>query len=223
MTMKLFHGTAATNLPRILKHGIRPRQESPSNWDKAPSREDMVYLTVAYPLYFAFSEHGKQAAVIEIDPSLLDVDLLYPDEDYVAQAIQGDKRTGFKAVHRKVRKSLERFQIFWEQSLMKLGNVCYRGIVPPEAITRYCTFDTAKRPELTLDILDPVISVTNFAMMGRSYQEFVQWMFGDRNLHPNVAEVRGYPADYPQKKEMLAFWKKESKDRTGIEVVKVRR
>ena len=45
--MKLCHGCSVENLRSILLNGFRPRLEEKSNWKKAPSRPDMVYLTVA--------------------------------------------------------------------------------------------------------------------------------------------------------------------------------
>jgi hypothetical protein len=60
--MRFYHGTSARRLTTILKDGIRPRLKTASNWEKMPSRPDMVYLTVAYPLYFAMNPNEKRIA-----------------------------------------------------------------------------------------------------------------------------------------------------------------
>ena len=57
--LKLYHGTSSRFLDRILKHGIKPRGKGTSQWDKFPSRPDLVYLTTAYPFYFAIQAIKK--------------------------------------------------------------------------------------------------------------------------------------------------------------------
>ena len=55
--MKLYHGCSLENRA-IFTGGLCPRGEKTSNWKKAPSRSDMVYLTIAYPFYFALSHNA---------------------------------------------------------------------------------------------------------------------------------------------------------------------
>jgi hypothetical protein len=220
--MRLYHGTSATRLDDILTNGIRPRLKTASNWGKCPSRPDMVYLTLAYPLYFAMNPQDKRIAVVEIDFRKLDEDLLYPDEDFVAQARHGENDGDFDTIHREVRESLEDHRSQWRQSIMRLGNCCYKGVIPSKAITRYCIFDVDARPDVAFEMLTPVISMTNFAIKGRDYMQFVDWMFGDRKTLPMIQEVKDLPEDYPDREKALVFWRKQSKDRTGIEVVQVR-
>ena len=31
--MKLYHGTAARHLPKVLKHGLKPRGKGKGNWE----------------------------------------------------------------------------------------------------------------------------------------------------------------------------------------------
>ncbi len=64
--MKLYHGCSVEHLRSILLNGLSPRADKKSNWKKAPSRSDMVYLTAAYPFYFALKHKGI-VAVVEID------------------------------------------------------------------------------------------------------------------------------------------------------------
>ena len=183
----------------------------------------MVYLTIAYPLYFAMDPNEKRIAVVEVDFRNLKENLLYPDEDFVAEARHTLHGGDFDTIHREVRESLEEHQSEWRSSVFCLGNCCYKGLIPPEAITRYCVFDVAARPNLALEMLNPVISMLNFRIKGRYFMQFVDWMFGDRKTLPMVEEVRELPEDYPDRDKAVEFWRKESKDRTGIEVVKVRR
>lgn len=55
MSLILYHGTSSKYLPSILREGIKPRKLTrQSNWKTTiESRNDMVYLTNAYALYFA--------------------------------------------------------------------------------------------------------------------------------------------------------------------------
>ena len=54
----------------------------------------MVYLTDAYAAYFALSSTNirrERPAIIELDLDLLDQSRLYPDEDFIEQALRKRK------------------------------------------------------------------------------------------------------------------------------------
>jgi hypothetical protein len=226
--MKLYHGCSVENLRSILLNGLCPRLEKKSNWKKAPSRSDMVYLTVAYPFYFALSHKGT-VAVVEIDTKGLSRKRFFPDEDFIALVLSRQDVKELDAVHGSSRDSLEAYQDRWKLSLGWLGNCCYQGIIPAKCITRYCLFDPKARPALASEMRDdPVINLLNYDAMGKSYRQLVAWMFGDRKVLPMVADtreqieiMRNSPngaqfLDAAQ--EQLALWKKESRDRAGIHV-----
>jgi hypothetical protein len=226
--MKLYHGCSVENLRSILLNGLCPRLEKKSNWKKAPSRTDMVYLTVAYPFYFALSHKGT-VAVVEIDTKGLSRKRFFPDEDFIALVLSRQDEKELDAVHGTSRDSLDAYQDRWKLSLGYLGNCCYQGTIPPECITRYCLFNPKARPELAAEMRDdPLVNLTNYAAMGQSYRRLVAWMFEDRKVLPMVADTRkeirsmrksslgAEFVDAAQKR--LALWKKESGDRTGIDV-----
>lgn len=226
--MKLYHGCSVDNLRSILVNGLCPRFERKSNWKKAPSRPDMVYLTVAYPFYFALSHKGF-AAVVEIDTQGLSRKHFFPDEDFIALLLSRQEVKELDAFQGTSRDSLEAYQDRWRLSLGLLGNCCYQGIIPPECITRYCLFDPKARPDLAAEMRDdPLVNLTNYAAMGQSYRRLVAWMFGDRKVLPMVADTRkqirsmqksNLGRDFVAAAKMqLALWKKESGDRTGIDV-----
>jgi hypothetical protein len=226
--MKLYHGCSVENLRSILLNGLCPRLEEKSNWKKAPSRSDMVYLTVAYPFYFALSHKGT-VAVVEIDTKGLNRKRFFPDEDFIALVLSRQDVKELDAVHGSSRDPLEAYQDRWKLSLGWLGNCCYQGIIPAKCITRYCLFDPKARPELASEMRDdPVVNLLNYDAMGKSYRQLVAWMFGDRKVLPMVADtkeqieiMRNSPngaqfLDAAQ--EQLGLWKKESRDRAGIHV-----
>ena len=227
--MKLYHGCSAESLRSILTGGLCPRLEKRSNWKKAPSRTDMVYLTVAYPFYFALSHRGF-AAVVEIDTKGLNHKRFFPDEDFIALVLSRQEGKELGAVHGTSRDSLDAYQNRWRLSLGWLGNCCYQGTIPPRCITRYCLFNPEARPELAAEMRDdPLVNLTNYAAMGQSYRRLVAWMFGDRKVLPMVADT-GKQIEAMQKspvgrefldaaQKQLALWQKESGDRTGIRCI----
>lgn len=211
--MNLYHGTSTEYLMSALKQGLRPRRQRASNWSQNPSRPDMVYLTTAYPFYYATRGQDHPTVVVfEIDATKLDEARLYPDEDFVGELIRmRDGGMPTESQQKAIRENLEAFQNMWRKSLAALGNCAYRGTIPPRAITRYCLFDSAARPELTFCCMDASINVMNFRFQGNELEKLVAWFFGDRKLLPQVNDA--------ETDEDRKLWVTQSKDRTGIEVV----
>lgn len=179
--MKLYHGTTAELFPAISDKGLVPRGRRRGNWKNYPSRKDMVYLTVAYPLFFAFQafKKGTHALLVEVDSDRLAEESLHPDEDFIAQALSHQRNCPIEDVHAEVRENLEGYQHHWRDSLAGLGNCCHLGVVPQDAITRYCVVDLEKQKELVL-VCDPCISLLNYKFCGERYKSLVAWLFGER-------------------------------------------
>jgi hypothetical protein len=226
--MKLYHGTSTKRLDEILKHGLRPRKgrKCKSNWKEYPSRTDMVYLTSAYPFYFAASAAGKgeDPVVFEIDTTLLEEGNFFPDEDFISQGMKDI------ANHDKYRENLELYQHHWELSVEKLGNCCYKGVIPAKAITRYCIL-SKKRSDLLIQMLDPSISIMNFMVLGTWYNNFVSYMFGDLELIPDKfgdMKFDNLEDGTEEHKQTMTMFKQlsdqrieQSKNREGITVKEV--
>ena len=227
--MKLYHGCSVENLRSILVNGLCPRFEKKSNWKKAPSRSDMVYLTVAYPFYFALSHKGL-AAVVEIDTKGLNRKRFFPDEDFIALVLSRQEEKELDAVHGTSRDSLEAYQDRWKMSLGFLGKLLLPGDHSASSALPATAFSIQQaRPELAAEMRDdPVVNLTNYAAMGQSYRRLVAWMFGDRKVLPMVADTRKQIQSMQKSplgrefvdaaQKQLALWKKESGDRTGIDV-----
>jgi len=181
--MKLYHGTSSRHLGSVLKEGLKPRGRKKGNWKSFPSRKDMVYLTNAYAPFFAIqgSKGKEKALVLEIDTDLLDFDRLYPDEDFIAQALAYQTKRPLDEVHEEVKKELEGYQHLAMDSLERLGNCSHKGGVPASAISRYCLIDCVERADIGMMSMDPSISIMNYKFCGSKYRSVISWLFGDRD------------------------------------------
>jgi len=231
--MLLYHGTTETQLNQIRLTGLRPRGKRKSNYTEYPSRKDMVYLTNAYPFYYALNTSDEEpdiAAVLEIDTDHLTPANFYPDEDFITQAMKDVQDEDFHKTHDRVRDGLLAYQQHRQLSLERIGNCCYRGTIPLDAITRVCYFDSDKRTTLMMVCLDPTISIMNYSVCREKYQSLVSWMFGDSPTFTTVSEWETSLLDDPdtdprlrdsikhQVEHCMEYWAKESQDRTGITV-----
>jgi hypothetical protein len=176
MKIKLYHGTTTKHLDNILKQGITPRHDRPSNWDKHPSREDMVYLTNAYAIYFAQVccdwEAGESPVVLEV---LVDEKRLYPDEDFLEQASRNltaehwveFNKNSIETKTSIFRQDLLNWQDQYQSSLNNLGNACYKGTIKPKNILRYSILSDCLK---TWEHGDPSITLMNYMALGEKYR-----------------------------------------------------
>ena len=224
----LYHGTHLVNLDSILRVGLRPRGHEPSRWTRYESRPDMVYLTVAYGFYFA--DEGDEAyeggdavkLVIEVDGNLLNPDMLYPDEDYLAQvSVQKDNAASIDDCHFAIRDNLESYRLIngkpaWLESIATFGTCAYQGTIPPSAITRYCIFDFRNRPILFAMVFDT--DPRNCSQHDK-HRKLTAWMFGDTRTLPKMdfKQFKHRIGDYPFLHHIN--WRREERWRAGIEVV----
>ncbi len=221
--MKVYHGTSFDRFTEITMNGLAPRGDTPTNWPDNPSMSDMVYLTTAYPFYFAectSAEDGSKPVVIEINMDHLLWKNLYPDEDFILQAMKEEDRWDLKDI----RNNIDQFRKYYQKSMDHLGNFCYRGVIPRQAMTRAVTVDYKNRGHLLMEVMDPTISIINYQIVGQKYKDLVAWFFGDKEELPGVQRSIEYMDHAPEtaKPQMLKaaeFWKKESKNRKGIGII----
>lgn len=134
--MILYHGTSSKHLKSILEKGLLPRNLSGnSNWHgDIQSKDDFVYLTTAYPVYFAFCAAKKKEdlLILQVD---VDANDLYPDEDYVALFLQQHFPRFAKMPLEKVNPfvDMETHKFMWIDSFKNNGKVATKKI-PPENI-----------------------------------------------------------------------------------------
>lgn len=217
--MRLWHGTSEKRAQRISREGLVPRGHSGlSNWrHTAESRPEAVYLTDAYPLYFAGAvpEEGRWA-VVEVDTDNLDLRRLRPDED--ALALAREPATRHTSVQRRARNShaLARRSPRWRESLQVLGTCAYEGVVPMAALTRIALFRPDAHPEFALMAKDAVIAPANYALMRERYRALVAWLFGDP-VDPSVLVRRAL--DEADERRQRADWERLLAERSGVSVL----
>ena len=175
--MRLFHGTGEAAARRIMKEGILPRDDGPSNWE-AESRKDLVYLTNAYAPYFADAarQPGERLAIIEVE---VDEGELLPDEDFLEQASRRSGPCPLSEVQERTywyRDLLERFAHHARDSLEHLGNACcYK--VGADAVVQASFVDMRELPALR-QLNDPMICLLNYELYGARYRALTRALTG---------------------------------------------
>jgi hypothetical protein len=234
MSTFVYHGTSESSARRALKRGILPRKMSgkKGNWEHTvQSNPSMVYLTVAYAPYFAVLSTGpakKRVAIIQIDLDKLDSDRLYPDEDFIEQALRG-KRLGntklddMHARNKYIIQHIERYRSNWMTSLAGLGTVCHNGAVPKEAITKAIVMDVKKGRAMLREALEPTITIANYRFCGEYYRALNNWFFG-AEMEPEQLAFGIIPKDaakqiLPDYQKMIDEARKHVQNRSAIETI----
>lgn len=233
--MKLYHGTSERLAKKILKSGPKPRESTGNggHWKHTvDSREDAVYLTDIYGLFFAGhaarTKKDGRAVIFEIDIDKLYESRLVPDEDFLEQATRSQPIEGLiddnmesRTIYFRMFSHLPHLQQYWLKSLEGLGTICHLGEIPREAITRMVYLDLRKRTELWIMSGDPTISLMNHLICKQKYSALTNWIFGEvvnpyDILMITKKQVDTYPEFYfgavKSTEEMLD-------DHTGIEIV----
>ena len=193
----LYHGTNTNNLDKILKDGLYPRGNSEGNWTHTiRSRNDMVYLTNSYAVYFAICSIGEDDMYDGfVKPVVLEVEVdacnLYPDEDFMEQATRNNTmwQDYFMSIGHEdmtarteyFRDNISEFQDDYTNSLEYLGNACYLGEIKPESIKRYSVLDANK----VWDYSDPTITLMNYRIMGSRYRKLSKKLMWENPLSIN--------------------------------------
>ena len=125
----------------------------------------------------------------------------FPDEDYIENMLRGNTYEKVKSANRVLAEELlergypfgaesslvrpawirDHIDIFagWaEQSLDTLGNISWRGVIPPGAMTRVSLYDPKSNPGMTMTALDPTISTINWKICSQKYEEITRWFLG---------------------------------------------
>ena len=177
----LYHGTSTKYLNDILSKGITPRHKKESNWSGNPSHPLMVYLSDAYPVYFAqqsvnaYNEKNcdsekDEPVVLEV---IVDTKRLYPDEDFLEQYHRiapqwkdAVEKTTMQERTIYFKQNLLDYKDDYQTSLFGLGNCCHKGVIKPKNIVRYSILDYNE----ILNYSDPAINLQNYQLLGGRYR-----------------------------------------------------
>lgn len=77
-----------------------------------------------------------------------------------------------------IRDNIDVVADFAQASLDNLGNISWRGRIPPAAITRVSLYSPASNPAMTLAASDPTISTLNWRICRGKYEELTRWFLG---------------------------------------------
>lgn len=182
----------------------------------------MVYLTTAYAPYFAImsAKAADKGLIVEVSTAALDADLLYPDEDFIAQALAYKEKRPLEQVHREVWDGIEDYKHHAADSVQGMGNCAHRGPIPAKAITRYAVIDPKLQSQLFWIGLDPSISVLNYRFCGAKYRSIIAWIFGDREDFDDGMNSATYEMMDKVSPEYMANLRKLWANRKGISVIK---
>jgi hypothetical protein len=178
--MILYHGTSERHLHAIQRHGLLPRRiTGESNWSgKVASKEAFVYLTDAYPVYFAvgpaLSAESAPAdlLILKVD---VDEDRLYPDEDFIAWAVT-DAIQGVRQEEMNLFIDPRAHKGVWRLSLQYNGVVCTPG-VSPERIVDHRVIGRSEA-ELIAELgFEPMPTPLNYRVMGNHYRRCIELLF----------------------------------------------
>jgi len=178
----LYHGTSTKYLDDILSKGITPRHNKGiGNWSGNPSHPLMVYLSDAYPVYFAqqsvnaYNEKNcdsekDEPVVLEV---IVDTKRLYPDEDFLEQYHRiapqwkdAVEKTTMQERTIYFKQNLLDYKDDYQTSLFGLGNCCHKGVIKPKNIVRYSILDYDE----ILNYSDPAINLQNYQLLGGRYR-----------------------------------------------------
>lgn len=228
----LYHGTTESVARAVLKSGLLPRVTTgqKSNWPKAESSPDLIYLTSVYAPYFAMvasDKNNEKLALIEIDTSLLDENLFRPDEDFLEQASRGQmiKRLRAKTMHgrtRWFRNHIEEFSDMWKMSIENMGVISYKGNIPLSAITRVSIYNPKTNPYINNLCIDPAISILNFKYVGNKYAEITKWFF--KELYNINVLIFGSPVAEEQVynfRDIIQSVQEHLADISGLQIIDV--
>jgi len=184
--MKLYHGTSESKARRIIEEGLKPRGDAPANFPVLDTLSEMVYLTTYSATCFArhlASKSNERWAVVEIDSSLLNATLLYPEQVFIAAKYTDEGATDAEAeaALERAANELEANQHLWQASLNEWGGVAYRGVIPLECITRAVTFD----PEVNPQMMDKLVAEeiwdnVTYEVTGPRLKAGIKWLFNER-------------------------------------------
>ena len=174
-TIIIYHGTSAKAAKKILEEGFKT--DLNYNWG-IRSKKGFVYFSTAYAPFYAMNvTDDDELAIVKVEIETRD---LYPEDDFIMYALGKPKYTQEELDKIKLRD----YKRYWKVSLEYMGNAAARPWAP-----KVLGIKTFSRKGLIMKC-DPVISPTNFKIMGNYYEKMTEHLFetGDINTFPGLTE-----------------------------------
>lgn len=176
--MILYHGTTSRHRKTIEREGLRPRHATgrASNWSgPVESKPRFVYLTDAYPVYFALAaaDEGEELLLVQVDA---DEARLYPDEDFIAYATSGSHGKHSPALIARIDPTDH--QALWRESLAQNGIACTPS-VGPERILAFRSLGFDDSPRILELGGDASPTPMNYRFLGDRYRRSIEALFAE--------------------------------------------
>ena len=178
--MILYHGTSERYLHAIQRHGLLPRRlTGESNWSgNVASKEGFVYLTDAYPVYFAVGpalaaeDEPADLLILKVD---VDEDRLYPDEDFIAWALTNGIQ-GVRQAEMNPYIDPRSYKDMWRLSPEHNGVVCTPEVSPDRILDHHVI--GRSETELIFELgVEPMPTPENYGLIGSHYRRCIEVLF----------------------------------------------
>jgi hypothetical protein len=180
--MILYHGTSTQYKDRILREGLQPRAKTGvSNWSEqhdgmVESKPYLVYLTDAYPVYFALQASKEPHSLLILQVEVDEADL-FPDEDFLAKVAHRQKMFPGKSLC-EINPLLEPR----ENRHLALDCLRYNGVVAVESVPPDKIVATAEIPGDDFGTIlaiggDSMPIPLNYKFLGGAYRSAIQALF----------------------------------------------
>lgn len=148
-----------------------------SNWEgKVESKHDLVYLTDAYPIYFArgATDEGDQLLILKVNVNTRNI---YPDEDFIARYLQYAHYPEMTLQDLNPLVDPKEFKQLAKNSL-EFNGVCAVKKVTPQNILDYRTFDYKNDLRLILQTGGDTTPIPDaYKVMGDMYRTSTNMLF----------------------------------------------
>lgn len=178
--MILYHGTSARHLSVIRRQGLLPRRlTGEGNWSgDVESKDSMVYLTDAYPVYFALTAafaEGREPTDLLILQVDVDEAALYPDEDFIAWALASGRSDVEQTTLNPFINPAE-YKDAWRWSLDTNGVVCTPSVAEDRILDHRIIPPT--EIEIIAELgLDPLPTPLNYSQFAGHYRRCLDVLF----------------------------------------------
>jgi hypothetical protein len=222
--MVLYHGTSESRARQILQSGLQPRGKGRPSFPDINSYSNMVYLTSygasAYAYHVALKTKEKWG-ILEIDVDKLDPALIYPEQGYIIEPLVdvGTDDKIVEALLKQEAKGLEQYQPQWEDCLKKRGSVAYKGIIPPNCITRAAIYDPESNPELLDRLISTQLGTAAFEVLNKRLTAATRWVFNDQYRIYDFFPLQLQSALWEIPPEEIQEMKRQLAIRTGIQQI----